>query len=176
MGFDSPIVVVTEPADDHDIRQQTPPLQHRIAEDAHFFASRFFPWSADSGEVKIQDVTRARYIPWLSLFALLASASSILCSWIVLHVIEGRPQIQASYLKPASWLSAILSANSGLLHIALSEDVTTAWWVYSISKECHCAKYSRCLVNGAKPVFGAAFWKKVQLCGTCDALCCFHPA
>jgi len=53
---------------------------------------------------------------------------TVLFSWIVLHVINDRPQIQSSYLKPASWLSAILSGNSVLLHIALSEGLTTAWW------------------------------------------------
>jgi hypothetical protein len=128
MGAGDSVVVLGREVDQHELRQQKPPLQNRIVDGAHFWASRFFPWSTENDEVKLQDVTKARYVPWLGLFALTASGLTILFSWIVLHVIDGRIQIEASYLKPASWLSAILSANSVLLHIALSEGVTTAWW------------------------------------------------
>ena len=53
---------------------------------------------------------------------------AILFSLIVLVVIDLATQKESAYLKPASWLSAILSGNNFLLHIALSEGVTTAWW------------------------------------------------
>lgn len=130
MGSDSTVIVSMKaaPGSETDLRQQKPPLQHRFIEATRFWASRFFPWTTDNSEVKLQDVTKARYVPWLGLVALVTSGLTILFSWIVLRVIDGRQQILASYLKPASWLSAILSANSVLLHIALSEGVTTAWW------------------------------------------------
>lgn len=95
---------------------------------SRFWASRFFPWSVEKEEIKIQDVRKSRFVPWVGILALIGSALTILFSWIVLHVIDGKPQVESSYLKPASWLSAILSANSVLLHVALSEGVTTAWW------------------------------------------------
>ena len=72
-------------------------------------------------------------------------------SWIVLHVIDGQPQIEASYLKPASWLSIILSASSVLLHIALSEAVTTAWWFAASRKKAT-----------TRDIYDACRWAKVS--------------
>lgn len=53
---------------------------------------------------------------------------TIWLSFIMFKFIDGEPEIENKYLKPASWLSAMISANSIALHIALSEGVTVAWW------------------------------------------------
>ncbi|KIW68717.1 hypothetical protein PV04_04641 [Phialophora macrospora] len=134
MGVDETVTITSQPASEHDLQERKPPLSDRMLNGTRFWASRFFPWSADNGEVKMQDITKARYVPWLGLCAMILSGMTILFSWIVLKVINGHVQKEESYLKPASWLSAILSGNSVLLHIALSEGVTTAWWFMASRK------------------------------------------
>jgi hypothetical protein len=134
MGVDEAVTVTSQPASEHDLQEQKPPLSDRMLNGTRFWASRFFPWSADNGEVNIQDVAKAQYVPWLGLCAMILSGMTILFSWIVLKVVNGHVQKEESYLKPASWLSAILSGNSVFLHIALSEGVTTAWWFMASRK------------------------------------------
>jgi hypothetical protein len=133
MGAGETVVVSSYPPIEHDLQQQTQPLPRRVVNGTRFWASRFFPWSADKAEVKIQDITKARYVPWLGLGALALSGMTILFSWIVLRVIDGNMQQEGKYLKPASWLSAILSANSVFVGFAISEGVTIAWW-YTVSR------------------------------------------
>ncbi|OCT52683.1 hypothetical protein CLCR_09831 [Cladophialophora carrionii] len=128
MGVDETVTITSNPVTEHDHLERKPSVGHRMLNGTRTWASRFFPWSADNGEVNIQDVAKARYVPWLGLMAMILSGMTILFSWIVLKVVDGDVQKEESYLKPASWLSAILSGNSVLLHIALSEGVTTAWW------------------------------------------------
>ncbi|OCT54389.1 hypothetical protein CLCR_00809 [Cladophialophora carrionii] len=133
MGTDGTVVITSHAPIEHDPQQQRPPLQHRVVNGTRFWASRFFPWSADKAEVKLHDITKARYVPWLGLGALALSGLTILFSWIVLRVIDGHRQREERYLKPASWLSAILSGNSVLLGFAMSEGITIAWW-FTVSR------------------------------------------
>ncbi|EXJ65217.1 hypothetical protein A1O7_01558 [Cladophialophora yegresii CBS 114405] len=133
MGADGTVVITSHAPSEHDLQQQRPPLPHRVANGTRSWASRFFPWSADKTEVKLQDITKARYVPWAGLGALALSGLTILFSWIVLRVIDGHKQREERYLKPASWLSAILSGNSVLLGYAMSEGITIAWW-FTVSR------------------------------------------
>ncbi|KIW72176.1 hypothetical protein PV04_00393 [Phialophora macrospora] len=133
MGAGETVIISSYPPTEHDLQQKTPRLPRRVVNDTRFWASRFFPWSADKAEVKIQDITKARYVPWLGIGALVLSGMTILFSWIVLKVIDGHMQKDGRYLKPASWLSVILSANSVLLGFAISEGITIAWW-YTVSR------------------------------------------
>ncbi|EXJ60470.1 hypothetical protein A1O7_04623 [Cladophialophora yegresii CBS 114405] len=134
MGADEAVIITSQPTGDHDLQEQKPTLSDRILNGTRVWASRFFPWSAENGEVHLQDVAKARYVPWLGLSAMMLSGMTILFSWIVLQVVDGHLQKEESYLKPASWLSAILSANSVFLHIALTEGVTMAWWFMASRK------------------------------------------
>lgn len=71
--------------------------------------------------------------PWLGLACLLIALATLVFSFLIFHFINHEPEIESKYLKPASWLSAIVSVNSIALHVALAEGVTTAWW-YKASK------------------------------------------
>jgi hypothetical protein len=120
MGQDDTVFIITSKTpSEHELQEQKPPLRDRVVQGTHFCASRFFPWSNDNN-VKIQDVSKAQYVPWLGLLALTGSGLTILFSWIVLLFFDNRVQKDGSHFKPASWLSIILSGNSVLLHVALS--------------------------------------------------------
>jgi hypothetical protein len=76
-------------------------------------------------------------IPWLGFIALTCSGATVIGSLIVLltvnrHVVWPNSGWSA-FMRPASWLSALLSANGIFLHFALEEGVTVAWW-YRASK------------------------------------------
>lgn len=66
--------------------------------------------------------------PWLGLSCAVLALSTVFLSFLVLRLIDHKPELSNKMLKPASWLSALLSFNSIALHIVLSEGVTTAWW------------------------------------------------
>ena len=71
----------------------------------------------------------ARHIPWSDFAAIAGSTFTTVLSLAVLLVVDHRevwPQDSIyRFMQPASWLSALLSANSILLHIAMTEDVAT---------------------------------------------------
>ena len=70
-----------------------------------------------------------RSIPWTGLIGLVGALTTAFLSFAVLKSIDGAQSwTGSSGLKPASFISVILSANSILLHIALSEGVNVAWW------------------------------------------------
>jgi hypothetical protein len=120
MGQDGTVVIVSSKTpSEHELREQKPPLQDRVVQGTHFCASRFFPWNNDNA-IKLQDVSKAQYVPWLGLLALAASGLTVLFSSIVLMHFNHKVQDEDSHFKPASWLSIILSGNSVLLHVALS--------------------------------------------------------
>jgi hypothetical protein len=120
MGQDDTLVIITSKTpSEHELQEQKPPLRDRVVQGTHFCASRFFPWNNDNA-VKLQDVSKAQYVPWLGLLALASSGLTVLFSWIVLAYFDHKVQQGDSHFKPASWLSVILSGNSVLLHVALS--------------------------------------------------------
>ena len=96
------------------------------------FIRRFFPWTTEIDQ-RDADFSKRQTFPWIGVAALLCAASTCVFSFIILIKIDGKKEITSKALKPASWLSAILSLNSIALHIALSEGVTTAWW-YTASR------------------------------------------
>lgn len=76
-------------------------------------------------------------IPWLGFIALAGSGVTVILSLIVLltvnHHVVWPNSGWSAFMRPASWLSALLSANGIFLHFALEEGVTVAWW-YRASK------------------------------------------
>lgn len=76
-------------------------------------------------------------IPWLGFMALTASGATVILSLIILlavnHHVVWPNSGWSAFMRPASWLSALLSANGIFLHFALEEGVTVAWW-YRASK------------------------------------------
>lgn len=66
--------------------------------------------------------------PWIGFICLLTSLSTVIFTFIIFFNINQHVEFLNKYVKPASWLSAIVSVNSIALHIALNEGVTNAWW------------------------------------------------
>jgi hypothetical protein len=120
MGQDDTTVTISSSASsEHQLQEQKLPIRQRFIQGTYRWATRFFPW-AGTHEVRLQDVTKAQYVPWLGLLALAGSGLTVLLSWVVLIRFDGHVAKETSHFKPAGWLSVILSANSVLLHVALS--------------------------------------------------------
>lgn len=66
---------------------------------------------------------------------LVGAVLTVLCSWALLFASSNTQQWEqrfptvAKILQPASILSAIISANGILLHLAFGEGMTIAWWL-----------------------------------------------
>lgn len=75
--------------------------------------------------------------PWLGFIAITCSGATVIGSLIVLltvnHHVVWPNSGWSAFMRPASWLSALLSANGIFLHFALEEGVAVAWW-YRASK------------------------------------------
>lgn len=93
--------------------------------------TRFFDWIQDE-ESKRTSIKKARTVPWLGIFALVTAASTALLSLALLYCVDDKATWSnegwGRVTQPASWLSALISANSIALHVALTEGVTVAWW------------------------------------------------
>ena len=76
-------------------------------------------------------------VPWLGLGALAASGVTVILSLVILLIVDHHVVWPNSgwstFMRPASWLSALLSANGIFLHLALEQGLTIAWW-YRASK------------------------------------------
>lgn len=92
------------------------------------FAYRLFPMIGEPPLEHLDDLHKRAAFPWLGLLCLIGAFMTIWLSFIMFKHIDKQPEIENKYLKPSSWLSAMASANSIALHIALSEGVTVAWW------------------------------------------------
>jgi hypothetical protein len=78
--------------------------------------------------------------PYLGFVCLVGSALTILASWTILFALNHREVLEIDFLTPASWLSAVLSTNNILLHLALAEGVNIAWWYRATTKEATAAE------------------------------------
>jgi hypothetical protein len=92
----------------------------------------FFPW-IQYPQDKIQ-LNKASF-PVKGFVGLVGAVLTVLCSWALLFASDNTQQWEQRYpnvarvLQPASILSAIISGNGILLHMAFSEGMTIAWWL-----------------------------------------------
>jgi hypothetical protein len=96
----------------------------------------FLPSKSPRSSISSQRHPIKRF-PWLGFMALAASGATVILSMIVLltvdHHVVWPNSGWSTFMRPASWLSVLLSANGIFLHLALEEGVTVAWW-YRASK------------------------------------------
>lgn len=92
----------------------------------------FFPWISRPGE---RATFKKASFPWQGLIGLIGAALTVVASWGLLFGCndtqqwqQSRPQV-AKVLTPAAILSAIISANGILLHMAFSSGMSIAWWL-----------------------------------------------
>jgi hypothetical protein len=83
---------------------------------------------------------RQANFPYIGFVGLVGSALTVLASWAILFALNHREVLAIDFLTPASWLSAILSANNILLHLALTEGVNVAWWYRATTKQAPAAE------------------------------------
>jgi hypothetical protein len=94
--------------------------------------SGFFPWIQYPDD-RIQ-FNKASF-PVKGFVGLVGSVLTVLCSWALLFASNNTQQWAQRYpsvarvLQPASILSAIISANGILLHMAFSDGMAIAWWL-----------------------------------------------
>ena len=127
-GGDFGVVVSSELVSEHDLRERKSAIQHSITDGVHFWASRLFPWSADNSEVKLKDITEARYVPWLGLSALVHAGMTI-------PLMERAHCYRWNDTEKERLPEACFVALSNSVRqpcsppCRLSEGVTTAWWL-----------------------------------------------
>lgn len=92
----------------------------------------FFPWSQfPNDKIHFQKSS----FPVKGIIALIGAVLTVLCSWALLFATQNTQQWEQRYpgvakvLKPASILSAIVSTNGILLHMAFSDGIAIAWWL-----------------------------------------------
>lgn len=127
--------------------------------------ARFFPWIKDeeSHKAPLRDATSK---PWLGILALTGSGCTSLLSLMVLLFIHNRAVWPDTgiykLMQPASWLSALISINSTLLHIALTEGVTVAWWFKAGKPTTTVADLHDVWATGTSTVAAFQKWKKLN--------------
>jgi hypothetical protein len=73
--------------------------------------------------------SKIKRFPVRGAFGLIGSALSVLLSWLTLYFLNGHKVIDSGYLlKPAAWLSIILSFNSSMVQMAVSQGISVSWW------------------------------------------------
>ncbi|KAL2071034.1 hypothetical protein VTL71DRAFT_12269 [Oculimacula yallundae] len=88
----------------------------------------YFPWLEEEKDRNFSSKLMRRF-PVLGALGLVGSGMTCLLSWMTLYFFSGHEVIEGGYLpKPAAWLSVILSLNSILAHMAVSQGVAVGWW------------------------------------------------
>lgn len=116
----------------------------------------FYPWTQFPDD-KIQ--FKKSSLPVKGIIGLVGAILTVLCSWALLFASDHTQQWEHRYpsvakvLKPASILSAIVSANGILLHMAFSDGIAIAWWVRATKDratgdELHCVVALGCEFGG----------------------------
>lgn len=100
----------------------------------------FFPWLDDEGHKKMSIATLTRF-PIMGAVGLIGSALTVLLSFLVLHFfnkVKVIGEVETGYRKhlpkPAAFLSIVLSLNTALVHLAVSQGVAVTWW-YRASRD-----------------------------------------
>lgn len=95
-------------------------------------AAVFFPWlEPDEENPKLLSKKTLSRFPILGAVGLIGSAVTVLFSLLVLSLFNGHKVITKDYHhilpKPAAWLSIILSLNTALVHLAVSQGLAVTW-------------------------------------------------
>lgn len=122
----------------------------------------FFSWIQDP-ESKEKSIKQARAVPWVGIIALALSAVTSILSFVLLKCVNGRTTWSTDGIgkltQPASWLSALISANSIFLHIALTEGVTVAWWFRATRPSATIRDLHKVWATGTSAKSAATDWK-----------------
>ncbi|KAH8599205.1 hypothetical protein B0O99DRAFT_683187 [Bisporella sp. PMI_857] len=105
----------------------TPPVEH---------SSTFFPWLESDEESRFTFRKISRF-PILGALGLIGSACTLVLSGITLkffsnHEVSAFPRL---FPKPAAWLSIILSINTLMIHLAISQGMAVSWWYRASRKQ-----------------------------------------
>lgn len=83
---------------------------------------RLFPWlEAPNQKFSAKAILR---FPLMAALSIIGSALTVVLSALVLHFFDGKPIVTGHMPKPAAWISIILSLNSVLVHIAVTQGRT----------------------------------------------------
>ncbi len=136
----------------------------------------FLPWSRDNA-VRQMPMSTARHIPRSGFAAIAGSSFTTVLSLAVLLVVDHRevwPQNSIyRFMQPASWLSALLSANTILLHIAMTEGVAITWWYKAIDRRATLESLHEVWVTGNSTASVLRSWRRftnISLATLCIAI------
>jgi hypothetical protein len=121
----------------------------------------FFPWlDGDEEQQKITPKVLARF-PALGAVGLIGSACTVLVSWLILHFFNHHEIITGRLPKPAAWLSVVISLNGILIHMAVSQGITTSWWYRASRKDTTVADLHNVWAAGSSVVAAIIEWRVV---------------
>jgi hypothetical protein len=121
----------------------------------------FFPWlEGDEEQQKFSAKVLTRF-PILGAVGLIGSALSVILSWLTLHFFNHHNIITGRLPKPAAWLSIILSLNSILVHMAVSQGIATSWWYRASRKDTTVADLHNVWATGSSVVAAVTQWRVV---------------
>ncbi|KAG4431773.1 hypothetical protein IFR05_012749 [Cadophora sp. M221] len=119
----------------------------------------FFPWLEDEEQRGISSKVVRRF-PVLGALGLVGSGLTCLFSWMTLYFFNGHKVIQGGYLpKPAAWLSVILSLNSILVHMAVSQGVAISWWYRASRRKATVEELHNVWATGSSIAAALTTWK-----------------
>ena len=99
--------------------------------------SSFFPWSEPTDESTKFTFSKLRRFPILGAAGLFGSLCTIALSAMTLHFFDKQPVEERAFRllpKPAAFLSVILSLNTLMVHLAISQGMAVSWWVRASHK------------------------------------------
>lgn len=154
---------------------ECPSPDPKVSTDQHDEGA-FFPWLEDGEEnQKLSPLILARF-PVLGAVGLIGSALTPLLSFLVLHFFNGRQLVTGRMPKPAAWLSIILSINSILVHMAVSQGITVSWWFRAAKKQTTVADLHRVWATGSSVLTAITEWKVFNYIALATVLVATLPA
>lgn len=136
----------------------------------------FFPWlesDKDQGKLSTKVITR---FPVLGAVGLVGSALTVLFSWMTLYFFNHHAIVTGRMPKPAAWLSIILSLNSILVHMAVSQGIAVSWWYRASKQQTTVADLHNVWATGSSVVTALTSWKAFNYIALATVLVATLPA
>ena len=113
----------------------------------------FFPWLENDVEHKNLSARVLTRFPVLGAVGLIGSALTVVLSFLVLHFFDDKKTVTGRMPKPAAWLSIILSVNSILVHMAVSQGITVSWWYRATKQQTTIGDLHNVWATGSRFIF-----------------------
>ncbi|KAG9245188.1 hypothetical protein BJ878DRAFT_541554 [Calycina marina] len=100
--------------------------------------SAFFPWLDPDSDKRKFSLGKLKRFPLLGAAGLFGSLCTVIFSFLILHFFNNQPTDKWNFKlmpKPAALLSIVLSLNTLMIHLALSQGMAVSWWYRASQKK-----------------------------------------